>query len=181
MATVRQLEHRDHTPSRQPHPLVLLLNDIKLPVNVGSLFRLSDALGIEKLYLTGQTPTPPNRKIRKTSRATENYVPYEYTANAQTVIATLKQQGYTLIALEITSHSVNLESLDYARFAKMCLILGAEDSGIDAALLSTAHHTVHIPMAGRNSSMNLVAACAIAAHRITTIKQQTDAQSGRRA
>ena len=59
-----QLVHDDHHGELRRFPLSLLVHDMAAPENVGSLFRLADALGVEKLYLTGTTPLPPNRKIR---------------------------------------------------------------------------------------------------------------------
>ena len=52
-----QLTHEEHRQSDTRFPLSIIANDINDPLNVGGLFRLSDALGIETLYLCGDTPT----------------------------------------------------------------------------------------------------------------------------
>ena len=168
----RQLEHTDHLEGqdkkkKSKRQISLLAHDITVPMNVGSLFRISDALGIEKIYLSGDTPTPPNSKIRKTSRSTEKYVPYETADNPIELIQQLKEQNYTIIALEITSDSIPLQELKLEQDQKVCLVLGSENTGVSKELLELADITTHIPMLGHNSSMNVATACGIAVYELT--------------
>lgn len=165
--TVRQLSHRECQHQAVKFPVAVLADDFDDPMNVGSVFRLCDALGVEKLYLTGASPLPSNRKVVKTSRSTEQYVDYEYCADAVGMVNELKRSGYTIIGLEITSCSVDLRTIDFSRMEKICLIAGAEGTGIKQALLDCCDLTVHIAMRGMNSSMNVATACAIALYEIT--------------
>jgi tRNA G18 (ribose-2'-O)-methylase SpoU len=168
-----QLTHAEHKRSDKKFPLRIIANDISSPLNVGSLFRLCDALGIEKLYLCGETPLPPNTKLNKTSRSTEKYVSYEAQADAETLLATLKKSGALIVALEITSSSITIDSAEFKQAVSnsrpICLILGAEDTGVSESLLSLAEITVHIPMYGHNSSMNVISAASIACFEIIRI------------
>lgn len=161
-----QTEHDAHTSSLKKYSLRFLANDIDDPLNVGSLFRIADALGVEHIHLCGSTPTPPNRKIRKTSRATEQYVDYSQGESVHTVAA-LKQKGYCFICLEITSNSMDLKTLSLSSDAKVCLVMGSESRGISSEILDQSDYVFHIPMLGNNSSMNLATATAIAAYTIT--------------
>ena len=166
-----QLTHKEHRLSTIKFPLSIIANDIADPLNVGSLFRLSDALGVEKLYLCGDIPTPPNAKIKKTSRSTEKYVAYEIHAGAEKLIASLKTSGSFIIALEITSLSIAIDSAQFQQKIKdnrpICLIIGSENSGVSETLLSLADMTTHIPMYGNNSSMNVISAASIACYEIS--------------
>ncbi len=166
-----QLTHSDHQQSNNRFPLSLIANDINSPLNVGSLFRLCDALGIEKLYLCGDTPAPPNSKINKTSRSSEKYVAYESHISAETLVTSLKQSGSTIVSLEISSSSIDINSEEFITLLKqnkpICLILGSENSGVSEKLLSLSDATIHIPMMGNNSSMNVVSAASIACFEIT--------------
>ncbi len=175
MKTNTQLSHSDHKKTPGKFPLSVLANDLNSPLNTGSLFRLCDALGIKKLYLCGDTPRPPNSKINKTSRSTEKFVAYEYHENAEQLIDSLKQNGTLIVSLEITSSSIALNSKSLAdainRKGSVCLIIGAEKSGISEALLSLSDFTVHIPMLGFNSSMNVVSATSIACYEIISMIQ----------
>jgi len=166
-----QLTHEEHKPSYTGFPLSIIANDINDPLNVGGLFRLSDALGIETLYLCGDTPTPPNAKIKKTSRSTEKNVAFNYQADAEALVTKLKTSGVLIVALEITSSSIAISSDEFVKVVdnskSVCLIPGSEKSGVSDALLSLSDITVHIPMYGNNSSMNIVSATSIACYEIT--------------
>lgn len=162
----RQLEHIDHTPSGHTHPICLLADNIADPRNVGSLFRIADALGIEHIYLAGNSATPPDPKLRKTSRAAEQYVPYSTAAEALQTVHDLKTLGYQIVALEITSQSLPLTELSLDPNRKVCLIMGAENQGISTALLEAADATTHIPMLGQNSSLNVAVAAGIGIYTI---------------
>jgi len=166
-----QLTHAEHKPSEKKFPLSIIANDISSTANVGSLFRLCDALGIEKLYLCGDTPAPPNTKLNKTSRSTEKHVNYETGLNAEILLAQLKASGSFIISLEITSSSIAINSDEFAKNrsnkSPVCLILGSENTGISETLLSLSDITVHIPMYGNNSSMNVISAASIACFEIT--------------
>jgi tRNA G18 (ribose-2'-O)-methylase SpoU len=165
-----QLTHADHRPSNKKFPLCIIAEGISSPLNVGSLFRLCDALGIEKLYLCGKTPLPPNAKLNKTSRSTEKYVNYEAYADAAALLATLKKSGALIIALEITSSSIAIDSTEFKQAVSsntpICLILGAEDTGVSDTLLAQSDMTAHIPMYGHNSSMNIISAASIVCFEI---------------
>ena len=161
-----QLDHSHHHARAARYPLCFLAHDIDIPMNIGSLFRIADALGVERIYLSGTSPVPPNTKIRKTSRATEKVVPFSYEDYPLQLVAKLKTQGYTIVSLEITSSSIDIRELTIARDEKVCLVLGSENTGVPQDLLDVSDVTVHIPMLGQNSSMNVATACAIAAFEI---------------
>lgn len=162
----QQLNHAEANTEANVFPLCILANNIEIAGNVGSLFRVADALGIEKLYLTGTTQTPPKYKIRKAARSTDNHIPYVYEESANTVIEHLKDNGYTIVALEITARSKDIREFTLSPKEKTCLIIGSENVGISEALLRLADHHIHIPMYGKNSSMNVITSCAIAVHEL---------------
>jgi len=162
-----QLDHHHHIPSSKKYPLSFLAHNIDIPMNIGSLFRVADMFGIEKIYLSGSSPTPPNSKIRKTSRATEKYVSFSYQADPFPLIQQLKSEGITIISLEITSVSIDVRELSVGNHSKICLILGSESKGVCQELLDVSDQTVHIPMLGNCSSMNVAIACSIATFQIT--------------
>jgi tRNA G18 (ribose-2'-O)-methylase SpoU len=164
--TNTQLDHHAHRSTGAKHALCLLAHDVQRPANVGSLFRLADALGMEKIYLTGRSCTPEHPKARKAARTTEQRVPFAQTDDPLPVVAALKQAGYRIVSLEISSTSIDLARLPVAPGDRICLVLGNESAGICQPLLDASDATVHIPMHGANSSMNVASACAIAAYVI---------------
>ncbi len=166
-----QLTHDDHRSSGFKFPLNIIANDINSPQNIGSLFRLCDALGIDKLFLCGSTPVPPNTKISRTARSTEKYVIFEQHDNAVELVDRLKQSDANIISLEISSSSLALASPAFTKALDdkrpVYLILGSENTGVSETLLALSDITVHIPMFGNNSSMNVIAAASIACYEIT--------------
>ena len=162
-----QLNHNHHHAKHKKYPVCFLAHDFDVPMNIGSLFRIADALGIEKIYLSGTSLTPPNAKLRKTSRATEKHVPFSYEKTPLDIIQKLKSEGYTIICLEITSSSIDISEVSFSNTEKFCLILGSEKSGVCQELLNESDFTFDIPMMGQNSSMNVATACSIAAYEIT--------------
>ncbi len=166
-----QLNHQNHKSNNIKFPLSLIANNVSDPRNVGSLFRLSDSLGINKLYLCGDTSLPPNSKINKTARATIKHVTYESHSDASELIQNLKSSDVFIVSLEITSSSIAIDSQQFLKMLdqkkSIYLILGSEQIGVDENLLALSDATVHIPMYGNNSSMNIVSAASIACFEIT--------------
>ena len=161
----RQLDHSSHR-GAAPLPLRLLAHDMDIALNVGALFRIADALGVEHVHLSGTSPTPPDPKIRKTSRSAERHVAWSHAADPLATVAGLKAQGWRVVSLELSTRSVALHALAVAPGDRICLVVGAENTGVCQALLDASDATVHIPMRGHNSSMNVANACAIATYAI---------------
>jgi tRNA G18 (ribose-2'-O)-methylase SpoU len=160
-----QLDHSSHR-GAGTLPLRLLAHDMDLALNVGALFRIADALGVEHLHLSGSSPVPPDPKIRRTARSAERHVAWSYAADPLDTVAALKSQGWRIVSLELSTRSVALQELAVAPGDRICLIVGAENAGVCQPLLDASEFTVHIPMRGHNSSMNVANACAIATYDI---------------
>jgi tRNA G18 (ribose-2'-O)-methylase SpoU len=160
-----QLDHSSHR-GAGPLPLRLLAHDVDIALNVGALFRIADALGVEHLHLTGSSPRPPDPKIRKASRSAERHVGWSGADDPLAVVAALRSQGWRIVSLELSTGSIPLHELALAPGDRVCLIVGSESAGVSQALLDASDLTVHIPMRGHNSSMNVANACAIASYEI---------------
>lgn len=164
----KQLEHQEYKAEFNKFPLELLLHNISSPYNVGGLFRLADAMGISKLWISGDTPFPPNKKVHKTARSTEKYTPFESVDKPLLLLQDLKAKAYQIVCLEICDNSIPLKDLPIDPSQKICMVLGEESKGIHPDFLALADYICHIEMFGKNSSMNLVSATSIAAHTIIT-------------
>ncbi len=82
------------------NPLVLVLDNVLDTYNIGSFFRLGDALGIQKIYLCGPVVTPPNIKIHRASIGTWKWVPWEHYESTIDCLKKLKSDGFEIIACE---------------------------------------------------------------------------------
>lgn len=147
-------------------PLILVLDGISSPANIGSLFRLADAFNIEKLIFCGIELDINSNRLKRTARATVKNVIFEEHENSEAICRDLKNSGYTLLALEIAAGSIAVEIPDYSKFKKVALVLGNENSGIQDEILKMADELLHINMFGKNSSMNVTHAAAIALFEI---------------
>ncbi|MEZ4928668.1 MAG: TrmH family RNA methyltransferase [Chitinophagales bacterium] len=124
---MRQLLHNEIKNQKPNAQLSILANNMHSPFNVGSLFRLADNLGIEKLYFSGNSVYPPNRKIAKTSRATEQFIDFEYVENPIDIIKKLREESYKIISLEYCDESKEIEQLILNKNEKILLIIGEEN------------------------------------------------------
>jgi len=148
---------------RREHPLrreiVALCQSIEYPVNVGSIFRLADALALGELILTGITPTPPNPTLHKVARGKEARMPWRYFATPDEVIPGLKDEGFLICALEITDTAVEFTRFQYPE--RVCLVVGHEDHGVTNQTLALCDGAVYVPMYGKGRSLNVHVSLAI--------------------
>jgi len=150
------------------HPIYVMCDNIRSIYNVGSIFRTSDAVLIEKLYLTGYTPHPPRPEIEKVALGSTNSVPWEYFQNPMEAINDLKSKGVKIASLEITSNSRKYNELDKNDFP-VCMILGNELTGVSGELIDASDFSVEIPQYGFKHSMNVSVAYGIAVFEMVKI------------
>ncbi len=153
------------------HPkrkFVLILDNIRSLFNVGSIFRLADGAGVNKIYLGGITGRPPQPKIDKVSLGAEKSVPFEHYWQVWRVVDELKKQGYQIVALEQTRKSINY--LKFKPRFPLALIIGNEKTGVGPALLKRADKIIALPMQGSKESLNVSTAVGIALYKINEFR-----------
>lgn len=163
---LRNLEVTDEKHKIDRRPLYLILDNVYDTYNIGGLFRLADALAMEKIYLCGQTETPPNHKIKKASIGTYKIVPWEYADTISEVIKKLKPT-VTVIAIEQHKNAVPYDNIDYQ--LPSALIVGNETSGISEEVLRQCDMIVDIPMYGINKSLNVIVSAGIVGYHLVRI------------
>jgi len=145
--------------------LSVVLNNIRSLYNVGSIFRTSDGVGVEKIWICGITGHPPNNQISKTALGAQESVLWEYREDVKEVLRRLKSEGYEIVFLEQTG-----ESVSYCEFKpgkeKVCLVLGNEISGVSSDMLSLSDRAIEIEMDGMKNSLNVSVAFGIVAYDI---------------
>ena len=146
------------------HELALVLQSVMYPVNVGSLFRIADAVGLQQMYLCGITETPPHPTIGKVGRGKHTSVSWQYEKEAEEVLEQLRADGYHICALEITDASVPYYEVAYPR--KVAFIAGNEDHGVTRSALALCDSSVFVPMYGRGRSLNVHVSAAIVLYHV---------------
>lgn len=140
-------------------PVVTVLENIRSLYNVGSMFRTADAARIAYMYLCGYTPHPPRKEIEKTALGSTESVPWEHSIKTVSVIRMLKNQGFTIAALEHTTASIPYYLYDYSY--PLCIVVGNEVEGISNEVLSVCDIALEIPMFGIKHSLNVAVAYGI--------------------
>ncbi len=145
----------------------VILQNIRSCYNVGSVFRTSDAFGIEKIHLCGYTPDPKkDPKLKKTALGAEDFVSWEAKEDIHKTIEDLKMSGYEVVALEKNSKSKNIS--DFSPKQKTAIILGHEIDGVTEDVLEKVDEVVEIPMSGKKESLNVSVAFGIVAFYFNT-------------
>jgi tRNA G18 (ribose-2'-O)-methylase SpoU len=145
--------------------LFLVINNIRSTYNVGAMFRTADAVGVEKVYLCGYTPSPTDRfgrtqpAIAKTALGAEQSVPWEHVDDVHTVIASLKREGVTVVALE--QHERAVPYTEYKTKTPTALVVGEEVDGLPEDIIDRCDAVVDIPMHGSKESLNVSVAAGI--------------------
>ena len=149
---------------------VVILDNIRSVYNVGSIFRTSDALGIDKIYLCGCTPTPIDRfgrsrqDLAKVALGAEKDITSEYCADTKEIIKKLKKEGYQIIAIEQDKKSVDFKKVKVKY--PVAIVMGNEVGGIDKKNLALCDIIVEIPMVGKKESLNVSVSFGIAGYQI---------------
>ena len=142
-------------------PVIIVLDNIRSQNNTGSIFRTADAFRLEGIYLCGITATPPHREIQKTALGSTESVQWMYFETTLEAILYLKEQGYTLIAVEQTRNSMPLQDFKPGKDLKYALVFGNEVNGVGEAELEKCSLVLEIPQFGTKHSLNVAVSVGI--------------------
>ncbi len=139
---------------RSKAPLVIVLDNIRSALNVGSAFRTADAFALQCLILCGITAKPPHREILKSAIGATESVRWEYRESIQETIEDLKEKGYFCVAVEQTTSAVDLRSFNPSE-EPLALILGNEVDGVSSSILPLIDASLEVPQFGTKHSLNV--------------------------
>lgn len=140
-------------------PVVVILDDVRSGLNVGSVFRSSDSFLVEKIILCGITAKPPERDILKSALGATESVAWEYATSVSDAIHKMKEEGRTVYAVEQSSDSTPLNEIDKIGDKSFALIFGNEVKGVNATVLPLIDGCIEVPQSGTKHSLN-IAVCA---------------------
>lgn len=147
------------------HPIVFVLDQISDKKNIAALFRLADAARIKHVYFFKMEPFNKDAKLNRIARSTAEFIPYSFIDNLKELTAL--KQDYQFLALEITNQSIPY--YQYNNKHPIALLIGNEQTGLSQALINLSDQSVHVPMMGRNTSMNVAMATAIATYGLLEV------------
>lgn len=151
--------------------LLLGLEGIGNPDNVGGAFRAAAAFDVDGILLNASSGDPFYRKALRTSMGAILQVPFAIVADWHQGWEALRQAGFAIVALATDQRAIPLDQFaaDVAARGRILLVAGAEGSGLSEASLGRADVRVTIPMSPAVDSLNVAVAVAIALSRVWRI------------
>lgn len=147
-------------------PLVVVLDQVRSALNVGSIFRSADAFRVGHAHLCGITAKPPHPEIQKTALGATESVPWTYWARTSDCLRALKEQGFAIAALEQTDLSIDLTGFSPPE-GGLALVIGHEVKGVSDEALALCDLALEIPQSGMKHSLNAAVAAGIALFALT--------------
>ena len=145
-------------------PVAVMLDNVRSAYNVGAFFRTLDAVGGDRVLLSGITPAPDHRGVAKTALGAETMVRWERAADPAAMLDALREQGVTVAAVETSAVAVDL--FDWQPSFPVCVVFGHEVEGITPSLLERATVHVRIPMLGHKHSLNVATAGGVVLYEL---------------
>lgn len=142
--------------ARSIHDFTLILDRVRSPFNVGSIFRSADSFGVKQIILVEGTASPLHPRALRTSRGTHETVSWCFKTEEE-VITQLKNTEDSIMALELGGTNINEFNFPSRGFA----IIGSEEFGVSPQLLSLVNNRVSIPTSGSKGSLNVSVATGI--------------------
>lgn len=136
-------------------PVTVVLDNIRSAQNVGAFFRTGDAFAVERIVLCGITAAPPNRDIHKTALGAELTVAWSYCTSTVEALDALRDEGYTLLAVEQIREAVPLDAFRAEAGRRYALVFGNEVAGVGQEAADRCDGAIEIPQAGTKHSINV--------------------------
>lgn len=146
-------------------PLVIVLDNIRSAINVGSVFRTADSFLVPVIYLCGITAFPPNKEIQKSALGAVDSVSWKYFPSTIEAIKKLKSEQYKILAIEQAEQTIDLSKLEWNPAEKAALIFGNEISGVSDEVMQLVDACIEIPQFGTKHSLNLAVCAGIVIYR----------------
>ena len=141
--------------SAEKTPVAIVLDNVRSMNNIGSAFRTADAFRVEKVVLTGITAQPPHRDIHKTALGATESVEWQYFESTPEAIKILKEQNFTILAVEQAENSVSLNKFNPQPGTSYALVFGNEVKGVSDDIMPLVDGCLEIPQIGSKHSLNI--------------------------
>ena len=141
--------------TKDKQPLVLVMDNIRSGLNIGSAFRVADCFALEKIILCGISQTPPHREIMRSAIGAEQSVDWSYEKDTVEALMQLKNKGYLIAGVEQTTESILLSDFEWSGEQPLALVLGNEVKGVSDEALKHLDVCLEVPQQGTKHSLNV--------------------------
>lgn len=142
-------------------PLIIVLDNVRSHLNVGSVFRTADAFLVEAVYLCGITGQPPHRDIHKTALGATETVDWKYFEKTMKAANELKEKAYQIVSIEQAKGAVMLNDFRPEAGKKYAVVFGNEVDGVEQEVVNSSDVVVEIPQYGTKHSLNISVSAGI--------------------
>lgn len=148
----------DAAQSRDGAPVLLLLDELEDPHNLGAVLRTADAVGVDGVLIPKRRSCPLSATVAKTSAGAVEYVPVARIGNVAQTIRELKKAGFWIVGADMDGTADYFEA-DLT--GALVLVIGSEGRGISRLVRESCDVLVRIPMLGKINSLNASVAGAV--------------------
>lgn len=141
-----------------PKALIVMLDGIEDPHNLGAILRSVDAFGANGIIIGANRQVGLNATVAKVSTGAIEYVDTCMVVNLNQTIQKLKEEGYWIVT---TDGEAKLDYREINYDMKTVLVIGSEGYGVSKLILKNSDFIVKIPMVGHVNSLNASVACAV--------------------
>lgn len=144
-------------------PLLVMLDGLEDPHNLGAILRSADAIGADGIIIGKNRSVSLNATVAKVSTGAIEYVPVCQVTNLSRTLESLKKQGFWVVGTDMQD-AVDYRTLDYDM--PLVVVIGSEGFGISRLVLEKCDYKVSIPMVGHVNSLNASVACAVLLYEV---------------
>ena len=140
------------------HPLILMLDEIKDPHNLGAIIRSAEAFGVSGIIMKKDRQVAITPTVMKVATGAQNNILIAQVTNLNQAISKLKKANYWVVSTDLTA-TQSVSSLKYD--FKTVVIVGNEHKGVSPLLTKSSDYIVKIPMLGKTNSLNVSVATGV--------------------
>lgn len=140
------------------YPLLVILDGVKDPHNLGAIMRSCDAFGADGIIIKKNGQVAVNSTVAKVSTGAIDFVPVSMVNNLVQTIKILKDKGFWVVASDALA-KINYTQVDYK--CPIALVVGSEGEGISRLVLENSDFITKIEMVGHINSLNASVAAAV--------------------
>jgi 23S rRNA (guanosine2251-2'-O)-methyltransferase len=144
---------------KKERSIVLMVDNILDPHNMGAIFRSAECFGVDALIYSKNRGVDITPVVSKVSCGATELIPIIRVSNLAETTKEFKREGYELVIAENKENAVNLFEFDFS--PKTLLIMGSEGQGVQRLLKELADKTIRIPLYGKIDSLNVSQATAV--------------------
>lgn len=139
-------------------PVILILDELKDPHNLGAIIRSAEAFGATAIIFKKDRQVEMTPTVMKVATGAQNHILIAQVTNLNQTIDKLKKAGFWVVSTDLKATKL-VDELDYD--FKTVLIVGSEDRGVSPLLNKNADFVVKIQMLGKTNSLNVSVATGI--------------------